>query len=296
MSERAGPSSKDKGKGRAPSAEDVEAQGELIPSSPHATKFRHETDFESIEWKPFPGNANTFGSYIPPVIRSWNWIEGHCARRQDLITKQGRLLSEAVSALVERSDAQPIYNWYWGMNSVRHNIQDQLKAHGWWGRTLHRSLKDQRDEIKRCQNIAWEVLTKWKPDLEIDSLASIKGNIERLRREQKDTLEDQENATSRVAGKWDDQGTLENVEEQLRNQGGKNQLKDQGDNNQPKEVGYIVVALRSRASIDPQERLLKINHHVKFFKDLRRGINILRGWRGFFSLKSLKAFGLSKVS
>jgi hypothetical protein len=296
MSQKGGPSSK--GKGRAPPAENVETQGKFISGPPHDVEsrdeldfdagFRYEPDFESVELDPFPGLI--FEPNNNRLIKSWNWIEGHCARRQDLIPMQRRILSEAISALVLDSDAVPLFKWSGGMRAVLPNDRPQLAPHGWWGGILrvlgagqsqHRSLTAQRDEIMRCQKIVRDVLSKWQPqpNREPSSWNSRRDEImDNLGGTPSNTPED-----SRAAGKWDNHGVLAYVTDQLSERGSE-------------EVGYIVIALRSRASNDPRERIIKIKHHVKFFKDLRKGINILRGWRGFFSLKSLKAFGLSKVS
>jgi hypothetical protein len=294
MSQNGGPSSK--GKGRAPPAEDVKAQRESVHNSRRDTEsrdeadldaeFRYETDSEYVGLDPFPSIVFESGNIRP--IGSWSWIEGHCARRQDLIPKQRRILSEAISALVEKSDAIPLYLWSGGMKSVLRNVQRQLAPYGRRGRILqvlgvgqsqYRSLTAQQDEINRCQNVVLEVLSKWQPNPEPGDWHSRQGQI-MINLENTPSIAPED---GRVVGEWKNDDVLAYVKDQLNEQGSD-------------EVGYIVIALRSRASNDPRERLIKIKHRAKFFKDLRKGINILRGWRGFFSLKSLKAFGLSKVS
>jgi hypothetical protein len=63
----------------------------------------------------------------------------------------------------------------------------------------------------------------------------------------------------------------------------------------PKPQPYIVIGWFLRSASDPKERTLEFEEGRQLFKVLRHGEGDVRGWRRFFSLKSLKGFGLYKV-
>ena len=63
----------------------------------------------------------------------------------------------------------------------------------------------------------------------------------------------------------------------------------------PKAQPYIVIGWFLRSASDPKERVLEFEEERDLFKVLRHGENDVRGWREFFSLKSLKGFGLYQV-
>jgi hypothetical protein len=65
---------------------------------------------------------------------------------------------------------------------------------------------------------------------------------------------------------------------------------------QVRASGYIVIGWFPRGSLDPKEKLLRINRGTSLFKQMRKGIRSVRGWRRYISLKSLHSFGLYKVS
>jgi hypothetical protein len=98
-----------------------------------------------------------------------------------------------------------------------------------------------------------------------------------------DSSPDESTDTESTGSRWGGDGVLQYLRQELDEKGSQ-------------EAGYIVLALRSRTSNDPLEKIIKISNKHRLFKDLRKGINFLRGWRGFLSLKCLKQFGLSKVS
>ena len=64
----------------------------------------------------------------------------------------------------------------------------------------------------------------------------------------------------------------------------------------PKQKPYIVIGWFLRSASDPKERILEFEDTEHLFKILRHGESDVRGWRRFLSLKSLKGFGLYKVS
>jgi hypothetical protein len=64
----------------------------------------------------------------------------------------------------------------------------------------------------------------------------------------------------------------------------------------PKPTPYIVIGWFLRSASDPKERILEFEKPEHLFKILRHGESDVRGWRRFLSLKSLKGFGLYKVS
>jgi len=59
---------------------------------------------------------------------------------------------------------------------------------------------------------------------------------------------------------------------------------------------YIIIGRFSRGSLNPKEKLLRLKNEAVLFEQMRQGARSLRGWRRFFSLKSLHSFGLYKVS
>ena len=63
----------------------------------------------------------------------------------------------------------------------------------------------------------------------------------------------------------------------------------------PKPQPYIVIGWFLRSASDPKERIMEYEKEEHLFKALRRGESDVRGWRRFFSLRSLKGFGLYKV-
>jgi hypothetical protein len=63
----------------------------------------------------------------------------------------------------------------------------------------------------------------------------------------------------------------------------------------PKPRPYIVIGWFLRSASDPKERILEFEDEKELFMVLRHGESDVRGWRRFFSLKSLKGFGLYKV-
>ncbi|KAG0646098.1 hypothetical protein D0Z07_8276 [Hyphodiscus hymeniophilus] len=62
----------------------------------------------------------------------------------------------------------------------------------------------------------------------------------------------------------------------------------------PKPTSYIVIGWFRRSAADPTERILQFDNEKELFQALRHGEHDVRGWREFFSLKSLKGFGLYK--
>lgn len=58
---------------------------------------------------------------------------------------------------------------------------------------------------------------------------------------------------------------------------------------------YIILGWFPRGSLDPKEKLLKLNGETNLFKEMKKGIRSVRGWRRFLSLKSLHNFGLYRV-
>lgn len=63
----------------------------------------------------------------------------------------------------------------------------------------------------------------------------------------------------------------------------------------PKPTPYIVIGWFRRSTGDPKERTLQFERKEQLFHVLREGEREVRGWRGFFSLKSLQGFGLYRV-
>lgn len=72
-------------------------------------------------------------------------------------------------------------------------------------------------------------------------------------------------------------------------------IKKQVERLMPKAQPYIVIGWFLRSASDPKERILEFEDGKDLFKILRHGESDVRGWREFFSLKSLKGFGLYKV-
>ena len=64
----------------------------------------------------------------------------------------------------------------------------------------------------------------------------------------------------------------------------------------PKPQPYIVIGWFLRSASDPKERILEFEEPNRLFKVLKHGESDVRGWRRFFSLKSLQGFGLYKVN
>jgi len=80
----AGPSGKDKGKGRATSTENIEAHRFSIStesasgSSETSSVIARDLDHSEIGLDHFP--ILPFGGVDDRVIRRWDWIEHHCVR------------------------------------------------------------------------------------------------------------------------------------------------------------------------------------------------------------------------
>jgi hypothetical protein len=72
-------------------------------------------------------------------------------------------------------------------------------------------------------------------------------------------------------------------------------IKRQVERLMPKATPYIVIGWFRRSASDPMERILEFENERELFRALRIGERRVRGWREFFSLKSLKGFGLYKV-
>lgn len=64
----------------------------------------------------------------------------------------------------------------------------------------------------------------------------------------------------------------------------------------PVTPGYIIIGWFLRGSMNLREKLLRLNDETDLFKQMRKGIRSVRGWRGILSLKSLKSFSLYRVS
>ena len=58
---------------------------------------------------------------------------------------------------------------------------------------------------------------------------------------------------------------------------------------------FIIVGWFARGSSDPYERLIKLKDEQNLFKQLRKKISFIRGWREYVSLRSLRGFGLYEV-
>jgi hypothetical protein len=58
---------------------------------------------------------------------------------------------------------------------------------------------------------------------------------------------------------------------------------------------YVIIGWFSKGSSDPYEKLLTLKDDEALFKQLRKGVRSVRGWREYLSLKSLQRFGLYKV-
>ena len=63
----------------------------------------------------------------------------------------------------------------------------------------------------------------------------------------------------------------------------------------PKFTPYIVIGWFHRSAGDPMERILQFEQPEQLFHSMRRGEYQVRGYREYFSLKSLRGFGLYKV-
>lgn len=278
-------------------AEDVEAQ----------RGSGREMQVEHIELDGFLG-INRGDSYGPlnQLGRRWDWIEAHCGRKQDLIPLQRRMMYKAFLALVDENHEEPLLELSSGMRSVRWSLKQQLKqlrSRRWWGlmlqvlgigRSQQRLLEARLHQIEHLENTMGKVLTKIPPN---NGMFREMG----LYRKVSLTLEDQGSPTFPAAGEeWEgklrsDSATAARKHDRKFVMKEIEKLDKLDKLEAPYEkVRYIVVALQPKGSNDPQEKHLRIERDI--FKDLRKGINSLRGWRGLFSLKSLKAFGLSKVS
>jgi hypothetical protein len=64
----------------------------------------------------------------------------------------------------------------------------------------------------------------------------------------------------------------------------------------PKTKPYIVVGWFHRSAGDPKERILQFERPEQLFRAMRKGEYQVRGYREYISLKSLRGFGLYKVS
>jgi hypothetical protein len=64
----------------------------------------------------------------------------------------------------------------------------------------------------------------------------------------------------------------------------------------PQPKPYLVIGWFPKSASDPKERILEFDLPEHLFRILRHGEGDVRGWRRFVSLKSLKGFGLYKVS
>jgi hypothetical protein len=261
-----------------------------------------------------------FGGADDALVQRWSWIESHCVRRQDLMRKNRKNLDKAVSNLVDKGNPDRLQNWLAGMTSVLIHLGDRP----WWVRALQvigidRSqylLKAQRKEIQQCQDMVLEIISRWDAEREPKGWSKRKGDLikaiataraanddrwkgsntetkdELVRvlvkqlnnRFQKEDIQEQPGG-----GKWNSEGVLGHMKKKLECL--ESQKKPIGH-----EAGYIVISLHSRTSIDPLERIVRISTARHFFRDLHWGIVILEGWRGLLSLKSLKAFGMTKVS
>jgi hypothetical protein len=59
---------------------------------------------------------------------------------------------------------------------------------------------------------------------------------------------------------------------------------------------YIIIGWFQRGSLDPREKLPKLRNETDLFKQMRKGIRSVRGWRRVLSLTSLHSFGPCQVS
>jgi hypothetical protein len=73
-------------------------------------------------------------------------------------------------------------------------------------------------------------------------------------------------------------------------------IKQQVEALMPKPKPYIVIGWFHRSTSDPTEKILQFENPEMLLNSLRDGIAEVRGWRRFSSLKTLKGFGLYKVS
>lgn len=72
-------------------------------------------------------------------------------------------------------------------------------------------------------------------------------------------------------------------------------IKRQVENIMPKTTPYIVIGWFHRSAGDPKERILQFEQPEQLFACMRKGEGQVRGYREYFSLKSLMGFGLYKV-
>ncbi len=73
-------------------------------------------------------------------------------------------------------------------------------------------------------------------------------------------------------------------------------IKKQVENIMGAQRLYIVIGWFRLSALHPEERILQFDEPADLFITLRRGEGDVRGWRRFFSLRGLRAFGLYKVS
>jgi hypothetical protein len=73
-------------------------------------------------------------------------------------------------------------------------------------------------------------------------------------------------------------------------------IKRQVESIMPKTTPYIVIGWFHRSAGDPKERILQFEQPEQLFTSMRKGEYQVRGYREYFSLKSLRGFGLYKVS
>lgn len=64
----------------------------------------------------------------------------------------------------------------------------------------------------------------------------------------------------------------------------------------PEQKPYIVIGWFNRTASDPNERILQFNRPEELFKYMRKGERNVRGYKKYISLRSLRGFGLYKVS
>jgi hypothetical protein len=60
-------------------------------------------------------------------------------------------------------------------------------------------------------------------------------------------------------------------------------------------AAFLVVGWFSKGSSDPYERSITLKSDVSLFKQLRKEVDSIRGWREYISLKSLCGFSLYEV-
>lgn len=58
---------------------------------------------------------------------------------------------------------------------------------------------------------------------------------------------------------------------------------------------FLIIGWFAKGSTDPNERLITLEDDENLFKQIRKRVKFIRGWREYISLKSLCRFGLYKV-